>query len=524
MLKKIEIIKKSLTFDRIINVIYTLFAILVISSVLLIDVRIDSPFPASVLFPNCFYFGIALLILLLFYLVNRCVINLQAGYIKATCFIICVLLPISIFVIWQIPMSNWIYYYNNGRDMGSIYQAAVGIGEGYTFADFPYFYKNPNNVNFAIVLSWLYSLVGEWRTVILVSALLANLSCVLISWAVYNYTKNIYSTTFILIIAEILIAFTWRAYLVYTDIFGMFFLALGLYILSGKWPNKIKIPLVMFILSVGIFIKITISICLIAVVYYFIIKTIRDNKYVVSKMVFILTSVIICVCLLFSFQMATRNRYNFSVENRCPKTWQYMLCMGQNTETYGTVNRQDEVFFAELTSNKNTTIDEVNDTLFQRALDRIKERGLWGNVTFYYHKIHTAYCDGYFDNVQDDDLNVVSNDLSKNRLYYLYVKEDGKWYQFSAGVMQVVWNAVLIIVFLLGISNKISTQGDVSIVAQICKMMILAISLYLLVFENRSKYLLMFLPIFFLYGGIVLSTVTSKLKDSISNSPSTELI
>ncbi len=520
MLKQIERFKQVLFWGRIINLIYALFAVAVLSSILVIDVRIGNPYPASVSFPNYFYFGIALLILLLFYIISTRVINLQTRYIKAGCLIVCILLPIFIFVVWQIPMSNWIYYYNNDWDMGSIYQAAIGLNEGYTFADFPYFHTNPNNVNFAIVMSWLYSLVGEWRTVILVSALLANVSCVLVSWAVYNYTKNIYSSTFILIISEVLIAFTWRSYLVYTDIFGMFFVALGMYVLSSKCADKIKIPLVMIILSVGIFIKITISICLIVVVYYFIIKAIRDKKRAITKIVFILASMIICVFLLLVFQTETRTKYNFSIENKCPKTWQYMLCMGQNTETYGTVNRQDEMFFSELTSDNNATIDDVNNILYQRALGRIKERGLWGNMTFFYHKIHAAYCDGYFDNVQEDDLNVVSNELSDNRLYYLYVKEDGKWYQFSAGVMQVVWNLVLIIVFLLGLSNKLSVHRDASIAVQSCKMMILAISLYLLVFENRSKYLLMFLPIFFLYAGIVLSTVISNQKGLASASSS----
>ena len=121
-------------------------------------------------------------------------------------------------------------------------------------------------------------------------------------------------------------------------------------------------------------------------------------------------------------------------------------------------------------------------------------RGIWGNIKFYVGKLNVAYNDGYFHNLQVYPPSA-SHELKQNLLYQLLWKDGGNLYQVSAGMFQTVWDMVLLSL-MAGI--VVFRKRDFPKVLELC---ILGVTLYLMLFEGRSKYLYMFLPVYLMTAG-----------------------
>ena len=77
-----------------------------------------------------------------------------------------------------------------GGDFASVRSGAISIVNEGTLDGIGYFNNSPNNVNITIYLSFLYSIIGDWRTVVLVGAVSTNISMFLAVLSVYNCTNN----------------------------------------------------------------------------------------------------------------------------------------------------------------------------------------------------------------------------------------------------------------------------------------------------------------------------------------------
>ncbi len=128
-------------------------------------------------------------------------------------------------------------------------------------------------------------------------------------------------------------------------------------------------------------------------------------------------------------------------------------------------------------------------------MERLKSRGIRDNAIFYLKKLNVIYGDGYFHNVQAVN-SPISNELKHNILYDLLEKQNGKYYWVSAAIFQVVWNLVLIALLFCACMRK--NNGEKGMIP----VFIMGITLYLLIFEGRSKYLYMFLPVFLVGAGL----------------------
>ena len=115
-----------------------------------------------------------------------------------------------------------------------------------------------------------------------------------------------------------------------------------------------------------------------------------------------------------------------------------------------------------------------------------------------------AYNDGYFHNVQAGGASV-SNELERNIYYELLEKENGIYYQVSAGTLQVAWDFVLILLMLSVL--LLYKNGSY----KLFEILILGITVYLMLFEDRSKYLYMFLPIYVSAAGISFAEIDGQL-------------
>lgn len=488
-------------FFHMIQAMFTSLMLMIAIATVILDKSVDSVFPNTVVCANGVYYLAAMILILLFMTIHRCGGGQKDIDVKVYR-IIMITIPLGVWGGWQLPVAKWIYWFTNEGDFGSIMHAAIGFNNGASFADFTYFFQSPNNANLAIVLSWIYKVIPDWRGIILIGATLTNISAVLVSLSVKNITKNRFAGVLSLILAELLMAMTWRAFMVYTDNFGMIFVALTLWVYTSGMKDKHKISIIIVLAAMGTFIKATIFICLLAIFIHSSFSKLSENQtaiYKLKRTVYTLLLTGIVFGAMFFSQRLLRGYYGLNLTGQYPKGWQYMFMVGQNTEVYGVTNDMDPMIrdtsIGEAKS-LNKDIEYVNNQFLAKGITRVQERGLWKNILFYAKKLNVAYNDGYFHNVQVSPP-TASHELSKNILYRLLWKgEAGVLYQLSAGILQTAWDAVLL---CLMASVFLLRKKDFY---KLYEILILGITFYLMLFEGRSKYLYMFLPVFLCAAGV----------------------
>ena len=488
-------------FFKIIQGTFAILMALIAVATIILDKKVDNRYPNTVAYANVVYYLAAFIILFLSLVIYRHIRGEKDIDIRVYRGIMTVI-PIAVWVGWQIPIARWIYWYQDtSSDFGNVMQAAISLNSGKSFADYPYFLMYPNNANFAIFLSWIYKIIPRMRGIILLGATLTNISAVLVAASVKNMTKSRFASVLSLILAELLMAMNWRTFLIYTDNFGMIFVALILWVYSLKIKDKYKMPLVIILAAMGTFVKITVLICLLAILIHRLLTGISENSKLVDKIKKATPIFILAVAVFGMTFLAQRSLWSYhglDLTGRYPDGWQYYFMLGQNSKFYGVYNSEDRVLrgtIVEEAKSLNENIEYVKARLLTEGLERVKEREFWGNIKFYIKKINVAYNDGYFNNLQTLPPKV-SHEPSKNLFYKILWKENaGSLYQVYAGILQVSWDAVL-----LGLmASVILLRKEESF--KLFEIMILGITLYLMLFEDRSKYLYMFLPVYLCAGG-----------------------
>lgn len=493
--KKINI---KICFD-IIQILFVILMVIIAIATTVLDRIFDSPFPNTVVYSNFVYYLAAAVVLILSLVMYKRIHICGKKDIGDRVYLgIMIGVPLAVWLCWQLPVAKWIYIYM-GSDFANVMKAAIGLSNGENFSNFSYFQSFPNNANLAMVLSWIYGIVPNWKAVLLLGATLTNISAVLVAVSVKNVTKSRFISVVSLVLAELLMAMTWRAFLVYTDNYGMIFVALILFVYSLSIKDKYKMPLVMILTAMGTFIKTTIFICLLAIFIHRLFVGFSKNStlpYMVKKGTTELLLAIVIFGVMFLSQSALRSYYSLDLTGQYHVGWQCMFMVGQNNEAYGATNSMDSKVrkaFIEEAKSLNEDNNYINARCLAEAITRVSSRGLWGNIMFYVKKMNIAYNDGYFHNVQGS-----SKELEKNILFELLWGrgEPGSLYQVSAGIVQIAWDAVLLCLM----ASAVLLRKDKSY--KLYQIMILGITLYLMLFEVRAKYLYMFLPIYVCAAGI----------------------
>lgn len=208
--------------------------------------------------------------------------------------------------------------------------------------------------------------------------------------------------------------------------------------------------------------------------------------------------IVLCFVMLYGGMTIVQNMLHdhFDLEkSERAKEVSYFFMMGQNTKYYGTFNTEDGKILAEEFSSK----DALNKALLNEGINRIKRRGITGNIAFYIGKLNVAYNDGYFHNVQGK-LKDTEDDVWEQ----LYSKQ-GDRYEILANTFQTIWDGILFLL-LIGMILKKFGKNDIYVLFEI---LILGVTLYLMCFEGRSKYIYMFLPVYLCTAGIALHRLSN---------------
>jgi hypothetical protein len=138
--------------------------------------------------------------------------------------------------------------------------------------------------------------------------------------------------------------------------------------------------------------------------------------------------------------------------------------------------------------------------------DRWAERGLSGTVEFYAKKAAWNWGDGMFwawGEGRDHEARNFSPDTALERAVYSVNAFHGQWYALRADITQGVWLAVLLA------AGAGLLRAPVKRETLLLAVIVLGIAGFTLVFQGRSRYLLVFVPVIVSLAAIVAPRVRS---------------
>ncbi len=483
--------------NGMVGILFAVLMTVVYIATLFLDRNIANPFPNYAPWSSGGYYAVALLILVL---ILKAAPQLSEKLAGSKVLLFAGLAVMAAFVaVYQYKLSRWMPVHMVS-DFQVIREVAINLAEGGSFQDrLHYFQIYPNNVGIAVLLSWIYRLVGNWRDVIFAGLLVSNLAAVLTGLIVYNSTKNTLLTLLTAFLGEILIAMNWRAAIPYTDNFAMLFVALILLIYTSGLRKEIKAPLLLVAAMIGTWIKITVLIVFLAVLIDCVLRMmIRRDLLPAGKKgwISLICTLLICAAIAGVCLFADRKisqKYQYERNGSYEVGWQYYFMMGQDESGLGTVMGPKYREAEKEIDDKYSTKEERMAAFLERGMKWFKEKGIWGNIFYFMEKIDVSYNDGQFNAIQ----NFEEENLKQTRFYKLYIW-NAQYNHILAGFMQVIWYLVLIMIGLT-IFNK---RKDIHPDCTVMKIVILGMTLYILLFEDRSKYLYMFLPAFLALAGL----------------------
>lgn len=486
--------------EKIINILFSILIIGIIIGTIFVDRKIDYSHINNLSTYNCFFYLIAAVFisLVLFFGYKTREYALEKKQWIITTFIIA-----FIFVAFQTVICKSFPVFM-GTDFEYVRKAAISMAESGGLDNRKYFMQFPNNLNIVTVFALLYKVFKKWRVVMLFMSLSINIAMVLISMTVVKITKSRKTGILTLFIGEMLVALAFRSFVPYTDGMGILFAAIVIYLYFSNLRYKLKMPLIILFGMIGTYIKVTFLIIMLAMGIHSFIMMLKNKevKTVVVKSIITVTVFFLGLISLKGTERIVRNQIKFEpgVNKATPE---FFFMMGQNDKYFGTVNSED---YENKWKFRAKYGEQANTKYLEKGFERIRNRGVWGNVKFYIKKLDVAYDDGCFSTqIQYDDSKVDKT----NAVYKMYFNKDSKLYKLSSNIWQVLWNMILL---SLMINTMLFCEKRAFCIDSFFEIVILGITFYLMIFENRAKYLFMFLPVYICYAGIIFKRITSSYK------------
>ena len=391
----------------------------------------------------------------------------------------------------QILLMVHLYAYARG-DAGVVSEFARRIVYGENADDYvAYFSSCPNNLFLTVLevgILWVCKVlsIGNWRLVlILLGCLLTSCSGVLLAFTAKNVTKNAQVSLLFYGIFVAFIVFSPRNTVPYSDVYGMIFPLLTLFLWTDG-TRKTRYPfaaLAGLSAAIGAAIKPTVAIVLIAI---FLVDGVRlftsDGKKERAISLGLLLAGALCG-LFLTVLLTGLLPFAFDKEAELG-LWHYFM-MGQNAETNGTYSAEDNAFsraFATLADRARANRTE--------AFSRIGEMGFFGYLGHLCKKLLVTFGDGAFCwRYECEFVTGIPETNGLGRLLRAFFRAEGGAYDVYEVLCQLLW--IFLLLCLAG--NLFNGDSD-----PIILLTLVGVGGYQLLFEAGARYLFLFTPFFVL--------------------------
>lgn len=372
-----------------------------------------------------------------------------------------------------------------------------------------YYYLSiyPNNIPISYILGRIYREVTELQSYPYIYEFIwIQVNCVLISIAgffccllVKKLTKKLMPVMAVFFLYLVLVGISPWKIAPYTDTYGLVFPIICIYFyICYRQAQHIRSKCLYILLSIvvgmiGGFIKPNVYIVVIALLGTEFICFLADYK---KKWQFILAELLLAAVLAggsIAYKNHLIDEIGLEFNKELEAGWQHYFYMGLNEETTGSYSSHDNTMFGEFQTSKG----DRNKAEIERAVERIKNRGLVGSVIFYLKKMVMTFNDGLFgwktevwiDEEYPDFM--ASNTALTQRLRSIFWTNE---WDYDVGgynaLCQLVW--IFSIMGIPGICLCKDEKREEYGVLIIC---FLGIFFYQMLFEARARYLFVFLPL-----------------------------
>jgi hypothetical protein len=288
----------------------------------------------------------------------------------------------------------------------------------------------------------------------------------------------------------------------YTDTYVIFFTILTFFLYISLNPlkeNLLRWFFIGFCGFLGYLIKPTAIIVIISIIITEILKLTSYKKKIKSD---IYQSLIPFLLIILSIIPAFLvNRYFLDItkidtdKNQKFGILHYAM-IGQNPETNGIYSDDDVKFSASF-----STLRERNEANIKIIKQRFSNFGLFGYFEFLGRKALVNFSDGTF--AWGVEGNFIYQKINRRNIISTFLRDiyypNGEYYNIFTLIAQILWLVVLIMLLGLGLLWKNPDDKSIALLISL-----LGISLFVMIFEARARYLYSFTPFFMIGLGISL--------------------
>lgn len=408
-------------------------------------------------------------------------------------------------------LISWNIFFKTGWDCAELVSAAQRLAfEGIPIGDLHYFSMYPNNVFLVGLFAGILKItniagsVSDYYVLVAIGAFLVTLAGLFMADLIRILTNNPYIVYGTWVLFAILTGLSPWISVPYSDTYSIIFpiLVVWLFVTRNDRNNGLSWFLITFFALIGYFIKPTVILCYMVVVFVAFVHfvgtvVVRERDIARSRVISFTIGLLLAVALAFGANAGVKHLVGSTPDENQSFTAFHYLMMGMNIESGGGYNQWDANFSASAPD-----VSTRNKQDFDEAMRRIDEMGLSRFVSFMAQKTLTNFNDGSFAwghegefywYIQERD-NVIAPVL---RDYYY---EGGKYFDFFQMLTQGLWFIMLIGLTFSIISILYAT--DYRYVA--VRLSVFAIAIFLLVFEARARYLYLYSPL--IYAASALGT------------------
>lgn len=415
-------------------------------------------------------------------------------------------LPIILFFIFGLIaiVVSYKLRLNPSWDMGRVFNMAVNYVEFGTVND-TYLYEYQNNIAITLIyicvlkIFSMFNFTDYITAITFFNAMIVTLTVI----CLYYIVKKIYGkekAIMTLVICILTTPFYLHAAIYYTDTMSMLFCIIALLMYANIRSEEIKCKKIIYQILLGIIIvlcfeiKLTAIFIIIAIIVAEVLNNnfknlIKNFKFVIpSALIFIMFYTVCVNCIVVSNKDAL-NSYKMPIEH-----WLWIGSVGNggfNQEAY-----EYTYSFPTYEEKKKADIEKFKEVL--------KNYNIYSFTQHINEKLKYTWSDGTY--LAPEKLRRFP--LEKTRVYE-YVASDGQKTEYYKYFPQVMHFTMLILMLVNGlylIKNKIYNKDDMFLLIAI-----LGLAVFLMIWENRSRYILTLVPIMIIMevNGI---DILSKLK------------
>lgn len=231
-------------------------------------------------------------------------------------------------------------------------------------------------------------------------------------------------------------------------------------------------------------------------------RRVRKERIKKEIIYYIIVSILIIItgCIIYTHIKKANNSMGIDVDKEKRFNITHYVMLGWNTESKGVFTVKDENF-----SGKYEKLKDREKANLEELKRRITEMGLGGVINQIVRKILTNYNDGTFSGVatfvyirKEYNIEGINKELSKflKNIYY----ENGKYNMIYTQIMQCLWIGILIF-------NMFSYNDGKSTKISIVILGIIGLFIFEILFEARSRYIFIYVPLYIFLGVIGLKNV-----------------